>query len=202
MLTKFLGRRPTRCPGMSAQIPKTIPRTFGTRLRTSGLECTFGGEVFGAKHDWQKHEKSHLSLERWICSATGGTCVNRETRRVACVFCEVQRPNDTHLETHNYSAFLERPLDERTFYRKEHFQQHLRLVHGCKYNKSMETWRKIIPEVKSTCGFCGSRMTTWQERADHLVEHFEAGKSISEWRGDLGFEEHISDLVENAQERK
>lgn len=180
------------------QAPRPADTSSTAVLRQ--FQCTFCTESFRTKHDWQRHEKSlHLSLERWVCSATGGTCINKEKHHIACVFCGLPRPNSAHLETHNYSSCLERELEERTFYRKDHLRQHLRLVHGCKFNSwSMEPWRATIPEIKSRCGFCGIRMTTWQKRADHLAEHFKSGKSMADWRGDWGFEKHIADLVESA----
>lgn len=164
------------------------------------FQCTFCVESFRTKHDWQRHEKSlHLSLERWVCSASGGTSMCRDKREMSCVFCGFARPDASHLEMHNYSSCLERELAERTFYRKDHLRQHLRLVHGCKFNPwSMELWRATIPDVKSTCGFCGLKMTTWQKRADHLAEHFKSGKSMADWRGDWGFEKQIMALVESA----
>src|SRR5438045_659509 len=83
------------------------------------------------KHDWQRHEKSlHLSLERWVCAYGLKNSVSAQQK---CVFCGSPNPDDTHYEIHNYTVCQERSLEERTFYRKDHLRQHLRLVHDCQF---------------------------------------------------------------------
>ncbi|KAJ4864631.1 homeobox KN domain-containing protein [Trichoderma breve] len=140
------------------------------------FQCTFCTETFRTKHDWQRHEKSlHLSLERWV------------------------NPDDAHVESHNHSACQERSLEERTFYRKDHLNQHLRLVHNVKFMEwAMKLWRVATPEIRSRCGFCGIVMDTWTIRVDHLAEHFKTGYSMADWKGDWGFEVPVLDMVENS----
>jgi hypothetical protein len=169
-----------------------------TPLKT--FQCTFCTETFRTKHDWQRHEKSlHLSLERWVCAPGGPRDFNAESNQVCCVFCGEANPDDAHVESHNHSACQERSLEERTFYRKDHLRQHLKLVHAVKFtNWSMESWKVATPEIRSRCGFCGIIMDTWTIRIDHLAEHFKTGNTMADWKGDWGFDSPVLDMVENS----
>ncbi|KAF4998865.1 hypothetical protein FDECE_11678 [Fusarium decemcellulare] len=182
----------------SAKPGKEGKTSLSTPLKT--FQCTFCTETFRTKHDWQRHEKSlHLSLERWVCSPHGPRAVNPETGMMSCVFCGEANPDDAHIESHNHSACQERAPEERTFYRKDHLNQHLRLVHNIKFQDwSMKSWKVATPEIRSRCGFCGIVMDTWTIRVDHLAEHFKTGYSMADWKGDWGFDNPVLDMVENS----
>ncbi|PHH64582.1 hypothetical protein CDD81_4193 [Ophiocordyceps australis] len=169
-----------------------------TPLKT--FQCTFCTETFRTKHDWQRHEKSlHLSLERWICAPHGPRALSQENGQLCCVFCGLANPSDAHLDSHNHTACQERSLEERTFYRKDHLNQHLRLVHNVKFlDWSMKQWKVATPEIRSRCGFCGIVMDTWTFRVDHLADHFKTGYSMADWKGDWGFDVPVLDMVENS----
>jgi hypothetical protein len=62
----------------------------------------------------------------------------------------------------------------------------------------MKTWNISKEDIKSRCGFCGISMTSWIYRANHLGQHFKAGKTMADWEGDWGFDDHVSEIVENA----
>jgi hypothetical protein len=163
-------------------------------------QCTFCTEVFKTKYDWQRHEKSlHLPLERWICALQGPRTTKESVGKQCCVFCGEVQPDDNHVEAHHYSACQERSLQERTFHRKDHLVQHLRLVHGVEFAEwSMARWMLPIPDVRSRCGFCGTTMSTWLERTDHLADHFKSGVTMASWQGDWGFDASVIPLVETA----
>lgn len=183
------------------QAPKSfkVPNTNGQGAPIRTYQCTFCTETFKTKHDWQRHEKSlHLSLERWICCPSGATQFCTDYGQNRCVFCGLSNPPDGHEEEHNYSNCVEKSLEERTFYRKDHLRQHLSLVHDVKFQGfSMESWKLVTPEIRSRCGFCGIVMGSWSFRVDHLAEHFKGGKSMADWKGDWGFEAQVLDIVEN-----
>ena len=164
------------------------------------FQCTFCTETFRTKHDWQRHEKSlHLSLERWVCAPRGPRVVTGADGLSSCVFCALPDPDDAHIEAHNYLACQERTLEERTFYRKDHLNQHLRLVHDVKFAEcSMKLWKAAAPDIRSVCGFCGIMMETWDTRVDHLAQHFKTGFSMADWKGDWGFDKSVLDMVENS----
>lgn len=161
------------------------------------FQCTFCTDSFAAKYDWQRHEKSmHLILDKWTCSPTGG--VTEDNGILRCVFCSVANPDKDHLETHNYISCQEKSLHERTFFRKDHLNQHLRLMHNAKFQRCMDKWQSSITEMKSRCGFCQSVLNTWKDRVDHLAGHFKNGASMAQWQGDWGFDPWIQERVENA----
>ncbi|KAI1874944.1 uncharacterized protein JN550_002373 [Neoarthrinium moseri] len=164
------------------------------------FQCTFCTETFRTKHDWQRHEKSlHLSLERWVCSPDGAKALNPENGLMSCVFCGETNPDELHIESHNFSGCVERTQEERTFYRKDHLRQHLKLVHNVKFLPwSMDKWRVASPEIRSRCGFCGIVMDSWSARVDHLAEHFKTGNTMADWKGDWGFDAPVVDMVENS----
>ncbi|KAK7224421.1 hypothetical protein V2G26_012424 [Clonostachys chloroleuca] len=163
-------------------------------------QCTFCTETFKTKYDWQRHEKSlHLSLENWVCSPEGPTANRQDDGKLVCVFCGSENPDLAHLNGHNQSACLERPLEERTFHRKDHLQQHLKLVHHSTFMKwPMDQWKVVGREIGSRCGFCGILLSTWAERVDHLGDHFKRGKTMADWKGDWGFDTDVLNRIDNA----
>ncbi|KAI5868379.1 hypothetical protein GGS23DRAFT_26578 [Durotheca rogersii] len=185
-------RRRRRAP------PKRTDESSGQPVKA--FQCTFCTETFRTKHDWQRHEKSlHLSLERWICSPDGPRAVNPDNGILSCVFCGEANPDDSHVESHNFSSCTERTPEERTFYRKDHLRQHLKLVHNVKFlSWAMDKWRVASPEIRSRCGFCGVVLDSWTIRIDHLAEHFKTGNTMADWKGDWGFEAPVLEMVENS----
>lgn len=134
-----------------------------------------------------------------MCCPKGPRVPNPNTGQLCCAFCGVPQPDDAHTESHNFTACQERQLDERTFYRKDHLRQHLKLVHNTKYlNWSMDAWKVATPDIKSRCGFCGLALGSWGVRVDHLAEHFKTGSDMKDWKGDWGFESSVLSNVENA----
>ncbi len=90
------------------------------------------------------------------------------TGKKKCVYCEEQDPSDEHIESHNHRQCEEKGLDARTFYRKDHLRQHLRLMHNCEMLPSMDNWKSVAANINSRCGFCAKRFAVWNERVDHL----------------------------------
>lgn len=184
-------RRRRRAPMVQRHFSSQKAR--GARI----FQCTFCADTFTSKYDWQRHEKSlHLALERWICSPNGGL-VDLAGQAV-CVYCHMPDPTSEHLEMHNHLACQEKTLNERTFYRKDHLRQHLKLFHSAKFDPLMESWKSMMSEIRSSCGFCPCILKTWEQRADHLAAHFKNGADMHGWRSGWGFEPHIACLVENA----
>lgn len=158
-------------------------------------QCTFCTETFRTKHDWQRHEKSlHLPLERWICSPNGPRVASESTGDSTCAFCGEANPSDSHIERHNPTF-----CRERTFSRKDHLKQHLRLVHSTGLVEHLvEAWKIPSPPIRSRCGFCGMAMENWDHRTDHLADHFKMGQTMASWEGDWGFDIEILKMVENS----
>ncbi|GKU21275.1 unnamed protein product [Fusarium langsethiae] len=177
-------------------------RAYGTRQLSQAchrFQCTFCTESFKLKHTWTRHERTqHLSLEQWECTPAGPTFLNEMSESV-CVYCGVVSPDVSHFDIHNHDLCHRRERSERTFYRKDHLRQHLRLVHVSEFRKwPMEDWKFKHEDIISRCGFCDSNMTTWSERANHLAEHFKDGMTMAEWKGNWGFDALTLDMVENS----
>lgn len=163
------------------------------------FQCTFCTDTFKSKYDWTRHEKSlHLSLEKWICAPIGPVIVDKETGKKTCVYCKEQDVSAEHGESHNHSACEEKGFDARTFYRKDHLRQHLRLMHGCEMLPCMDAWKSVATNINSRCGFCAQRFSVWQERVDHLTAHFKAGAKMSQWKGCRGLDPAVAAQVTNA----
>ena len=188
-------RRRKRAP-MTQRAAAQANKTRSARI----FQCTFCTDTFPAKYDWQRHEKSlHLALERWTCCPEGGTYTVPSTGLVHCVFCNCLKSDAAHLESeHNFLVCQEQTVQERTFYRKDHLRQHLKLRHSAKFEKHMEAWKTTTNDIKSACGFCPSKFSTWSQRADHLAAHFRNGADMSNWAGGWGFEPAIERCIENA----
>ncbi|KAF1977571.1 hypothetical protein BU23DRAFT_527071 [Bimuria novae-zelandiae CBS 107.79] len=180
-------RVPTRAPKYNAE--------NDTRL----FQCTFCTDRFKSKYDWTRHEKSlHLSLEKWICAPIGDVITCSSSGQRKCVYCDHLNPSNAHLESHNHRACEEKGMEARTFYRKDHLRQHLRLMHGCKMTPSMDAWKSEAQVINSRCGFCAKTFTKWQERADHLAKEFRNGATMKDWRGCRGLDLHVAQHVTNA----
>ncbi|EMT74449.1 Homeobox protein 4 [Fusarium odoratissimum] len=192
-MTRQRGRRRRRRP-----VPKRKEK-LSSAVPLKKFQCTFCAGTFGTKYDWQRHEKSlHLSLERWMCAPNGPRVLNPQSHQNCCTFCGEVEPSDEHIESHNLLACMERRPEDRTFYRKDHLNQHLRLMHNVKFlDWSMKSWKVTGPDIRSRCGFCGIVMSNWSARVDHLAEHFRNGNTMAAWRGDWGFEAPVLKMVEN-----
>ncbi|KAH7243119.1 hypothetical protein B0J15DRAFT_515840 [Fusarium solani] len=146
-------------------------------------------------------------LQRWVdsppenepaaASAIARAMASRDALpscKTYCVFCGEVDPSETHLATHNPAA-----CQERSFSRKDHLKQHLRLVHNAGLiDLSLKLWKAEKPEIKSRCGFCKAELETWLDRVDHLSNHFKLGCTMADWSGNWGFDELILETLENA----
>ncbi|KAJ8112486.1 hypothetical protein OPT61_g5161 [Boeremia exigua] len=159
--------------------------------------CTFCPRAFKTKYEWIRHEDSvHALRTTWIC------CDTKNLTPQSCPFCGQMHPDDTHMATHKYQQCRSKPEAQRTFYRRDHFVQHLHHVHfanvkhpsvrvgcqarllapeghnfGCK-DLSLK-WRRFGAPMKKDdpmlhCGFCGKISKDWSERCEHVAEHLTA----------------------------
>lgn len=163
------------------------------------FQCTFCTDTFKSKYDWARHEKSlHISLEKWICAPYGGIVVDPNDGQRKCAFCAVLNPSVEHLEEHNFDSCESKGIEARSFYRKDHLRQHLRLMHNCEMTPVMEHWKSELANVASRCGFCGERFTKWQVRVDHLTKHFRSGAKMKDWKGCRGLDPTLAAQVTNS----
>ncbi|CEJ59173.1 hypothetical protein PMG11_07807 [Penicillium brasilianum] len=170
--------------------------------KPSGLDndrifcCTFCCDTFKNKFDWSRHEKSlHLNLGGWACTPHGGSALSTVTGRMHCVYCNSPEPTPEHLDGHNHFQCSD---STRIFRRKDHLVQHLRLVHSLESLPVIDDWKILGPTITSRCGFCDQRLQDWDERADHLTNHFRQGMTMSDWKGDHDFPPAIAAQVINS----
>ncbi|KAJ0420325.1 hypothetical protein BJY00DRAFT_284641 [Aspergillus carlsbadensis] len=163
------------------------------------FQCTFCTDTFRTKYDWTRHEKTlHLSLESYTCCPSGPTYTGSDSI-TRCVFCDLVNPPESHLESHGYILCQAKPIVLRTFYRKDHLVQHLRLVHSVsRFIPPMESWKSQVDQVNSRCGICSQTFELWSERTEHLAQHFREGASMKDWQGHRGLEPAVALAVENA----
>ncbi|KAL2795463.1 hypothetical protein BJX66DRAFT_336811 [Aspergillus keveii] len=167
-------------------------------------QCTFCADSFPTKYDWQRHEKAlHLPVDRWVCAPRGSVLEleddnNGNIKAQLCVFCRALYPTPEHLARHNFFTCYSKPIDERLFFRKDHLKQHLKLTHNASWLPSMEAWLDTRNAIVSRCGFCSATFSAWDERVEHIAEHFKAGAKMAQWKGDWGFEPEVEKEVQNA----
>jgi hypothetical protein len=181
--------------------PRTAPKSKAKPKDTADriFKCTFCCDTFKHKYDWSRHEKSlHLNMEEWICTPHGGSVVLPLTGRVHCAYCSALDPTHDHLESHNYGACQGGQTTPRTFRRKDHLVQHLRLVHGLDTLPLIDDWKVHSAPVTSRCGFCDTKLSSWDQRTDHLAAHFRSGKTMADWTGEHELDPEINARVSNA----
>lgn len=160
--------------------------------------CTFCCDHFTNKHDWARHERSlHLCVDKWTCTPQGGAVVSEATGRSHCAYCNMLDPTPHHLSTHNHEG-CHAKSESHMFSRKDHLIQHLRLVHKLDTLPIIDEWKVRGPPVVSRCGLCNGEMLSWEERVEHLAQHFSRGLTMDDWKGDHGFEPSVAAQVINA----
>ncbi|KAF2854060.1 hypothetical protein T440DRAFT_388801 [Plenodomus tracheiphilus IPT5] len=180
--------------------------------------CTFCPRAFKTKYEWLRHEDSvHALRTTWIC------CDAKSTSPLDfCPFCGQISPDDLHMAGHKYQQCRSQPESKRTFYRRDHFVQHLHHVHftnikhpsvrvgcqtrllgtqggshfGCK-DLTLK-WRRFGAPMKRDdpmmhCGFCGRVSKDWAERCVHVAEHLRSRLDRSSWWADRK-ENHLQNL--------
>lgn len=164
------------------------------------FQCTFCTDTFRTKHDWTRHEKTlHLSLEKFTCAPFGSVYNDPTGGTHRCVFCDEPGPTESHIETHRFSTCQQKPSGFRTFYRKDHLVQHLRLIHKISHiTPAVDGWKSQVEHINSRCGFCDKKFAVWAERNDHIAQHFRNGALMKDWRGCRGLDPPVALAVENA----
>ncbi|KAL4947087.1 hypothetical protein BDW69DRAFT_190518 [Aspergillus filifer] len=202
---RTIQRPPTPMSSNRPRRRRRKPPRFRSAQRNPRLDkpqkyqCTFCTDSFRTKYDWARHEKSlHLPVDRWPCAPEGGLVYDDEGV-ARCVFCQCLGVDEDHLNQHDYSACREKPSEQRTFDRKDHLRQHLKLLHGVDYHPSMDEWHESrAPFISSRCGFCDATFSSWTDRVEHVAAHFKDGADIINWKGDWGFDPEIQRTVKNA----
>ena len=68
------------------------------------------------------------------------------------------------------------------YYTKRDFNRHHRKVHKCHSCPKTDACRRGLPKKRAWgCGFCSKALLTWDERIDHIAQHYDEGKKMFEW---------------------
>ena len=122
-------------------------------------QCTFCTDTFKTRYDWTRHEATlHLVLQKWTCLPFGPRHVDpRDEGSVSCALCGAADPSDSHIASHGAENCTSKPLAARTYFRKDHLCQHLRVAHGIHAlpPAAAGTWRTKVTRIRCRCGFCG-----------------------------------------------
>ncbi|KAK9778853.1 hypothetical protein SCAR479_04089 [Seiridium cardinale] len=185
----------------SEQSGQSVPRATSKHTpRKTKFQCTFCSRAFDRKFDWLRHERSvHLpGLNRWVCGKPLAPMQSSNVWRInqtmpECIFCGHPSPDEEHLMSHEFEACAERDLQDRTFSRKDHLWQHLTKFHGCRkwsgWTPDLSVLKESRDDIHSRCGFCQANMSSWDERATHLVIHFRSGLTMADWVGSVGIDQ-------------
>jgi hypothetical protein len=140
-------------------------------------------QAFATKFGWQRHEAAvHANPEYWICNAH----VHPDSIAPLshCPYTGVENPSDEHLAMYFHSTCVEKPLEDRIFFRKQGLEQHLKNHHkiskaGGVMKDAIESWWRLTP-VESLREFlhcphssCGDTFDSWDARMSHVAGHFE-----------------------------
>ncbi|GIC87267.1 C2H2-type zinc finger protein [Aspergillus udagawae] len=181
------------------RVDKPVRRNRDVTEKRRRYCCTFCCDRFKSKYDWARHEKSlHLNLEAWYCAPFGTRVDSPVTLKSHCAFCNAVDPDSRHLDQHAHRACESDSGARRSFRRKDHLVQHLRLVHNADPPPCLDDWKIGQSAVSSRCGFCDQRLSTWEHRIEHLGEHFRKGATMNEWRGEHEFPAEFAAQVVNA----
>ena len=166
------------CEPVQAETPKD-KKTF---------RCIFCRKPLKDRYEWKRHEATHVAATKWTCMPE-----NSALWQDSCAFCHLNSPSAAHLAKHNVEVCLEKPMDARTFSRKDHLKQHVEQVHLRKgkfstgqASKVLKSWGKDVDQSEFRagilwCGFCKSDLGSWAERVEHIAAHFQSGVTMQDW---------------------
>ncbi|KAH7123602.1 hypothetical protein B0J11DRAFT_315844 [Dendryphion nanum] len=148
--------------------------------------CTFCPTPLPSLSAWLSHENQHLPPPLYIC------CPRTGSFPATCPFCPKSSPSPSHLADHAYLSCQAKPLAERTYTQEDAFLQHVSQTHkpsmkgkAVRMDELLETWKQpgMVGEVDRflTCGFCGKKCKSVEERMEHVGKHFEAGWDMRGW---------------------
>ena len=148
-------------------------------------DCTFCTRRCRTKFGWERHKTTiHQPQEVWICCSAMSYGPG-----IPCMFCNSLDSSPEHLgEYHRYHDCVARPVEDRTYGRKDQLAQHVRGFHrGQDVQKDMITnWRRRVVQSGQTwtCGICfhNVKFSVWSERLLHVGHHWDDGLDMRHWK--------------------
>lgn len=149
-----------------------------TVLPKERFPCTYFGCLasFNSRYQWARHEEAvHFVPYRWVCCPDLGVAVDLP----ACFICK-DSEEPPHSATKHFESCALKDEKDRTFYRQDQFKQHIAGKHCREYNCQVpESFLRACQSDNPSfdlsalrCKFCGHVSSSWTERQDHVVAHF------------------------------
>lgn len=122
--TKFSERSLNTRTGSCRLSPS--PTSHQSRSPSVSYFCTFcdSSSTFRSKHEWKRHERSHVPQVEYTCLPQGAVISLRG--RIVCAICGVSNPRAGHMNEHKMHLCIYKPAQDRTFSRKDKFAKHLK----------------------------------------------------------------------------
>lgn len=131
-----------------------------------------------SKIDWKRHEEGdkHWPQERYLCFHCPLPLPTTDfLGNLSCQFCHIPLPPGVDSRTHFLQCDIARE-NIKSFGRDDHFSKHLREKHSMNTRdraQAVASWKYIIhSNWPRQCDFCEVRFQAWEERMQHLAEHF------------------------------
>ncbi|KAF2196984.1 hypothetical protein GQ43DRAFT_475846 [Delitschia confertaspora ATCC 74209] len=160
------------CDRCNTSLPRACDLKKHMKRHTRPYGCTYAKcyKRFGAKSDWKRHENSqHFQLECYRCCrpcSSSSSVSSSQTTACGELFYYSETLKDHLISQHLFSEQDQQKLDAE--------------VKASKIGKN--------GQGQFWCGFCTSliklnakRNAAWDERFNHIDEHFKKGRSIEEW---------------------
>jgi hypothetical protein len=154
--------------------------------------CTFKKCQFATHYltDWKRHEETekHWPQARYMCLECPTSSMSLTTIGPhLCKYCGVMVLQGGEGARQHYLHCQSARQDGTTYVRKDHLTCHLREEHNMIDERAKSTasaGRYTITNTKwpRECGFCGVSFGTWDERMEHIAEHYQNGKTILKWK--------------------
>ncbi|KAI0543211.1 hypothetical protein GGR58DRAFT_451130 [Xylaria digitata] len=103
------------------------------------FSCMTCGRMFKKKSDMRRHVASihRTGHTQWVCSNPIPVGLPNYVWRMnqtepECALCGNPSPSEDHFKFHEFESCGKRPVEDRTFLRKDHLWQHLYKFHGCR----------------------------------------------------------------------
>ncbi|TGO13861.1 hypothetical protein BTUL_0062g00350 [Botrytis tulipae] len=156
--------------------------TYSCTYRLGDERCPY---ATSRKSDWIRHEESekHWPQKRYMCMLCAEP-QSDEDLNPCCTYCSSAFSTIEEVLSHSLNC-IEARRKGKTFTgaKNDHFQAHLVDVH---HRPGLETTSAAwIYNHKAKwpryCGFCTYHFKDWEERKNHVAEHFKKGADISNW---------------------
>jgi serine/threonine protein kinase len=165
-------------------VPKKKRKLNARESSSKSYQCTYidtNGEYclreFRDSTDWKRHEETHWPQKRWECLIEGSNST------ASCHICSGNIDLAGQQVMNDHAGCVGRTLrHNHSFPRKDKLKLHVKNFHDCIAN--VDTWYTAVASGwKRQCGFCGSTLTGWGARCEHVGLHFMEGKRmLPDWR--------------------